>query len=813
MTEVRLQDWLDGELYPALFTRLDQAFPEYGFRRSGKAWTATAKEARNLPGEPRPDRVCCYENSPHGLVIQGGGFVRFLNLVNGNRSPSGADFLNAVRTLADKAGITMPQREMTPEEAATAVRTQARRDALDVVVEHCAAALKTAPKPVRDYVRSRGYDDAAIETLKLGFLPSAKDVRTALINVGHPADIFTSKDDEGQPRDDLKPLQGRVIYPWRDASGQMQTLYGDWPQRPAPDNVPKLIAMRGEGTKASPLHFDRARQAGHRELILVEGVADASVLQVKGDSRVVACLGASLTGSQLETLARYNVKSVTICLDPDRAGKDGTLTCIRQLESKGIASYVAPPLPSGMDPDTFVLKEGIAAWRAHIDRAEHSFRYKARTIVDAHKGDGWTDRSKAACLDEAVAFDNKVTDPSRATDLSEYFWPEICAGTGADMDAVTARVTHHRERVQKDREHRAFQEVVRQAGEHLSAGNLDAAKDHVREGLERLRAEERHRTFEPVRTVAAELDDHERHLAKYRGREFIGLPQKGLKKLDDLTLGLRGLMLLAAAPNVGKTTLGVQLGLDVVTHNQDAAFLFLSLEMSRWDMLTRMTSYLARMDWKTLVFGSKDGTFTKDEHGRLTHAKATLRGLGQRIRILDDNNFPQPTLAGVIDQARDLKKATGAERLFVLVDYLQVWPVPEAAAKAIRTDLDADKWRIEQMKELRDALDSDPVLVISEARKPDKDKEWAGALNDVMGAARGTYTPDMVMLQHAWSPDELGNKDKAAGEKLIEKYAAQGYARQRLTIAKGRDGVQRGDMELRFNFRQSTFTEWDDRDK
>ena len=811
-----LSAWLEGQCYPALLGRLDTAFPEYGFKRAGTNWIATKDATRGLPGQPRPDRVYCYANRPWGLVIQGGDFVRFLDLVNGLQKPTGPEFIAAARALAGRAGIAPPGRELSPEEADREAKAHERRSALDVAVDICRRALKTAPATVREYVQSRGYDSADIDELGLGYLPSVKAVRAALETAGASAAMFTSEGANGERRDDLKLLEGRVIYPWRDASGQLLTLYGDWPARPTPEKVVKLSALRGEGTKASPLHFDRARQAGHRELVLVEGVADASVLQVKGDSRVVACVGRQLSGAQLETLARYNVTSVTICLDPDGAGEEGTLACIRQLTSKGIAAYVAPRLPDGMDPDTFVLERGIEAWRKHIDAAEHAFRYQAKSIVGKHKGDAWTDRSKASCLDDAVEFDEKITDPTRATDLSEYFWPEICSGTGADMEAVMARVGHHRERLAKERERSDYERLLQQAGAHLNDGNIDALKEHLQERVARLASEERHRTFEPVRSVADELAEHAHRIGKYRGRDYIGLPQKTLKKLDDMTLGLRGLMLLAAAPNVGKTTLGVQLGLDVVTNNDDAAFLFLSLEMSRWDMLTRMTSYLARMDWKTVVFGSNGGTFSQDEHKRLTDAEATLARLGPRIRILDDTNFPLPTLARVIDQARDLKATTGAKRLFVLADYLQVWPVPEAAAKALRTDLDADKWRIGQMKELRDAIDGDPVLVISEARKPDKDKAWAGALTDVMGSARGTYTPDIVMLQHALTAADLKDaksaKDESDGEKLIEKYAGKGYARQRLTIAKGRDGVQRGGIDVRFNFRQSTFAEWTERD-
>jgi hypothetical protein len=83
----------------------------------------------------------------------------------------------------------------------------------------------------------------------------------------------------------------------------------------------------------------------------------------------------------------------------------------------------------------------------------------------------------------------------------------------------------------------------------------------------------------------------------------------------------------------------------------------------------------------------------------------------------------------------------------------------------------------------------------------------------VMGAARGTYTPDMVLLLNPPSDEELGspgaNKGDAieAGKKVRERDVEAGFARQRLSIVKGRDGVQRGRVDLRFHFRQSRFEE------
>lgn len=259
-------------------------------------------------------------------------------------------------------------------------------------------------------------------------------------------------------------------------------------------------------------------------------------------------------------------------------------------------------------------------------------------MVDRHKatGDGddiWTDRS----FHEALAYDETTTDPRARVDLDKYFWTVIRSSLDLPEDTVRLCLEERRRQADKNREQKALEEqalaherLLDEYRENLAEVGPEAALHVLHDEIDRLRREGLRLKAEEILHVAEELRAHEERLEKWRGREYIGLPQKTLDDLDQATLGLRGLMVLAAAPNVGKTALSVQLGTDVVVHNPDACFIFLSLEMTRWDILSRIKCRLAKMDWKTLVFGSQRsqgevGFYTAEEVDHLKGAESRGR--------------------------------------------------------------------------------------------------------------------------------------------------------------------------------------------
>jgi len=316
-----------------------------------------------------------------------------------------------------------------------------------------------------------------------------------------------------------------------------------------------------------------------------------------------------------------------------------------------------------------------------------------------------------------------------------------------------------------------------------------------------------------VVVVADQVEDLLAHVERYRGRRYVGLPTGTLPELDAATLGLRDLILLAAPPEAGKTTLAVQLGVDVVAENPDACLVVASLEMPRMSVLTRMVCALARVDWRTYVLGEihgREALYSRETLERIEAAHARLADLGRRIAVLDVDDVGADLVRSAGRRADALRATSGASRAMTVVDYCQVMEVPEGVH-----DLAADQWRIDALRRLRDRLDGDPVLAISEARKPSgRGGAWGTTMADVMGSARLAYTPDLVALLRLAGDEHvlrrLGRAVPGTSADLREQAAearmdlrTRGCALVGLEIAKGRDGVTRRTIELTHYYRQS----------
>lgn len=301
------------------------------------------------------------------------------------------------------------------------------------------------------------------------------------------------------------------------------------------------------------------------------------------------------------------------------------------------------------------------------------------------------------------------------------------------------------------------------------------------------------------REGASLLDDlkgFEESIAETHGLEFIGLPSGCFPRLDSMLDGWQGLGLLAAQPGIGKTTLLLQAGLGIVTTNEDAAFVFVSLEMGRTAMMRRLVSQTTRIPYRTLRKGEKDQDegedglhFSEQTRSRLRRGLENLRDLAPRIAILDSEDFSggisvEEFGERLVQRVEAFKAKTGCSRAFVVVDHLGKLPT---GPQANLSTLERDDAKISALLSAQRRLGSDPIVVISQVRKSDYERP---GLASAKGSAEFSYSVDFYLS--AWRSDKGSQDASEYGVDLPKETYFE------CEIVKGRDGMIRGRVEMKF---------------
>ncbi len=274
-------------------------------------------------------------------------------------------FLDAVRELADRAGIRLPSprgpggaSEEDPIYAANAAALAFFRKQL--LSDGGAAAL--------GYLKKRGLSDETIEQFKLGYAPAGWDgllkaAGRAGIGAGtlEEAGLVIARESGGH----YDRFRDRIIFPLMVSAGRAVGFGG----RAMGDAEPKYLnspetRVYHKGRYLYGLREARHAMRGSRELILVEGYMDLISLSQAGFRNTVASSGTALTREQAKTISRYADK-VFIAYDGDAAGIAAATRAAEELVRYGLKIRVAS-FPGGADPDSFLREEGADALRERL---------------------------------------------------------------------------------------------------------------------------------------------------------------------------------------------------------------------------------------------------------------------------------------------------------------------------------------------------------------------------------------------------------------------------------------------------------------
>ncbi len=316
-----------------------------------------------------------------GACNEGGDIFSFV------MKREGWDFGEALRALAERAGVTLEQR--APSEQMEAY--DRLRDLLAEATTYFHHLLLNAPAAAvaKDYVKRRGLTGDTARAFMLGYAPNSWDATSKYLqSKGYTereiidAGLMVERE-EGRRYDRFRH---RLMIPIRDAQGRT-TGFGA--RALNPDDAPKYLNSPQSALfdKSRILFgFDRARRAiRERETaVLVEGYMDVMQAHQAGFDNVVAQMGTALTEAQLRQLSKY-ARRLILALDPDVAGVQATLRDLevaratlteQQIDAKGMILWSGRlnmdirilRLPKGMDPDD-LIREQPDEWRRLLDEA------------------------------------------------------------------------------------------------------------------------------------------------------------------------------------------------------------------------------------------------------------------------------------------------------------------------------------------------------------------------------------------------------------------------------------------------------------
>jgi DNA primase len=279
------------------------------------------------------------------------------------------DFGEALRLLAQRAGVTIPSRfEPQAEEKEKERLYQVNEAAAQYF--HDLLLSSPAGKKARDYVASRGLSLETITNFQLGFSPNKWEaLKQHLLEIGYAESVLLEagllvETEEGKKHDRFR---NRLMFPIHDIRGHVIGFGA----RALDDSLPKYLNSPQTPTfdKSRSLYgINLAAQAIRQQelAVIVEGYTDVITAHQNGFDNVVASMGTAVTEKQVFTLKRLT-KNMVLSLDADAAGEEATLRCasyedILESEIKVII------MPEGKDPDD-VIKEDTKNWQHMLAEA------------------------------------------------------------------------------------------------------------------------------------------------------------------------------------------------------------------------------------------------------------------------------------------------------------------------------------------------------------------------------------------------------------------------------------------------------------
>lgn len=289
-------------------------------------------------------------------------------------------FQEALKFLADRAGVALPEMEMSYEARQQDSLRSKILKANKLAAKFYYVTLRSPEGKIgMDYLTGRALQAETMQKFGLGFAKYSDGLSRYLKAQGFSEELLkeaglANVDERNGIYD---KFWNRVMFPIMDVNNRVIGFGG----RVMGDGKPKYL--NSQETKV----FDKsrnlyglnfARTSRKRNMILCEGYMDVIALHQAGFTQAVASLGTAFTSGHASLIKRY-VEEVLLTYDSDDAGIKAALRAIPILKEAGISAKVINMKPY-KDPDEFIKNLGAEEFQKRMDEAENSFFFEMRML-------------------------------------------------------------------------------------------------------------------------------------------------------------------------------------------------------------------------------------------------------------------------------------------------------------------------------------------------------------------------------------------------------------------------------------------------
>ncbi len=298
------------------------------------------------------------------------------------------EFKDALRQLGEQANLPMPRFGQTKEKAGQRQLLLDANSAAGSFFEKLLADPNIGAA-ARAYLKERGFSDESVQRFQIGF---AADSWEALLKspVGRKftqqllatAGLLKPRDRDGRTDGFYDTFRNRLMFPIRDENSRIIAFGG----RVMPGSADPAKYLNSPETplfsKSRCLFgLDQAKQkiVESRTVAVVEGYTDVVMAHQYGATNVVSPLGTAITPQHVSILRRF-ADRIVLLFDADAAGDTAVNRAVELFLSQPIEIAIAS-MPTGLDPDEYLLQRGLEAFETLLRDATDVLAYKWKQLV------------------------------------------------------------------------------------------------------------------------------------------------------------------------------------------------------------------------------------------------------------------------------------------------------------------------------------------------------------------------------------------------------------------------------------------------